>query len=441
MATAAYSERERGHTGNYFNYVWALQGVARSGPKAMGAYLKEQSWYYDFARGWDTAFVYQASPEGEEEHHKYTNWDCTGSHLLAFALPLKSLRLTGKKPFTITPLTDSQVAGIIAAGRDLSYRGDPDFYEKRSTEELLEGLASWSPFVRKRSAAALGKRDGDFVPGLLKLLIGKDRDSRYGACQALGALGKRADIAAPQLRAALREDDPWLQCLAAEAIRELSPAERNGSVTDLLAVTVRQNPSDPRRHAALYVSTVLFSRFPGTKAPQSILEASLEGVDREKLYPAIQSLLKHSDSIARSSVSKTYSSLTDRDIVTLLPDIISATRGLAPSNEMFADGVRVAGLDLLSRLGIREGMELCVIVLEPDRWGFKNRADKCLKFILRYGAHAKTMLPKLLESRRLAMDRKASAEVLAQFDKTIAAIESSTAEPTLVGVSEFTQKR
>ena len=29
MSTAAYSERERGHTGNYFNMLWALPGVAR----------------------------------------------------------------------------------------------------------------------------------------------------------------------------------------------------------------------------------------------------------------------------------------------------------------------------------------------------------------------------------------------------------------------------
>lgn len=34
MSTAAYSERERGHTGNCFNVLWALPGVARGGPLA-----------------------------------------------------------------------------------------------------------------------------------------------------------------------------------------------------------------------------------------------------------------------------------------------------------------------------------------------------------------------------------------------------------------------
>jgi hypothetical protein len=438
MSTAAYSERERGHTGNFFNYLWALQGVARGGPLATGAYLREQAWYYDLARGWDTAFVYQPSPLGEEESYAYAGWDCSGSHLLAFALPLKSLRLTGKKPFAVAPLNSAQVAEVIAAGRDFAYRGDANRYEQRTTEQLLAGLASWSPFVRKRSAAALGKREGDFLPALLKLLSSQGRDARYGACEALGALGQRADAAAPQLRAALKDPDPWLQCLAAEAITALGPAERKASVSDLLALTLRANPADPRRHAALAASLALFTHYPGVRAPRSILEDSLEGVDRAQLYPALQSLLKHEDSIARGSASKAFAKLTDADVVALLPDIVKAIQPLAPSNEMFADGVRLAGLDLLARLGIREGMALCVAVMEPERWGERNRTKTCLTYLQRYGTHAKEMLPKLQEARAyLATVKKVPADYLAEFDKAVAAIANSTSKPTLVSAAEF----
>ena len=438
MATAAYSERERGHTGNYFNYVWALLGVARCGPSAIGAYLKEQAWYYDLARGWDTSFVYQHSPAGAEEHRKYTGWDCSGSHLLAYTLPLKRLRLTGRKPFTTRPLDAAQVRDVISAGRDFAFRGDVNRYESRTNEELLAGLKSWSPFVRMRSAAALEKREGDFVPALLKMLAGDDYDARYGACEALGALGPKADVAAPQLRAALHDPDPWLECLAAEAIRSLSPAERKAGVNDLLAMAVRTNPADPRRHAALYASTVLFHRFPGSRAPQSILEASLEGVDREQLYPAIHTLLKHEDSIARGSVSATFKNLDDHDLIELLPDIAKAIQPLAPSNEMFADGVRLAGLDLLSRLRIREGMALCVSVLEPDRWGEQNRSKAILPYLVRYGAQAKPLVPKLKEARDyLTKVKRVPAARLTHFDEAIAAIEASRDLPTLVDLSDF----
>ncbi len=441
MATAAYSERERGHTGNFFNILWAVQGVARCGPMATGAYLREQSWYYDLARQWDTSWRYQGSPVGEEESGAYKNWDTSGSHLLDFALPLKTLRLTGKKPFITPPLDAAQTAEVIAAGRDFAYRGDPNLYEKRTTEQLLAGLASWSPFVRKRSAAALGKRDGDHLPALLKMLAGDNRDARYGAIEALGALGKRADAAAPQLRAALKDADPWVASLAAEAIPALGPEARKASVSDLLALVVRTNPADPRRLAARSASIALFDNYPGARGPRSILADSLEGVDRARLYPAVRTLLAHEDSVPRAAASKAYARLDDADLVALLPDIANAIAPLAPSNEMFADGVRLAGLDLLSRLGIREGMALCLAVMQPDRWGEKDRTKACLKYLQRYGAHAKEMLPKLRETRTyLANVKKVKADHLAEFDQAIAAIESSTATPTLVDLAEFKKR-
>lgn len=440
MSAAAYSERERGHTGNFFNMLWALSGVARCGPLTTGAYLKEHAWYYDLARGWDTAFGYQGSPVGEEEHGKYTSWDCSGSYLLGYAMPLKNLRLTGKKPFTVLPLDAAQTAAVIAAGRDYTYKGDENLFEKRSTEQLLAGLGSWSPFVRGRSAAALGKRDGDHLPALLKMLAGNNRDARYGACTALGALGPRADAAAPQLRAALQDSDPWIQCLAARALPDLGPVARKASVSDLLALIVRPNPADPRRQAARYASFALFSPFPGERGPRSIIAESLDGVDRAKLVPALQSLLAHEDSIPRGSVSKTFTHLSDTELVALLPSIVKAVEKQAPSNEMFGDGIRLAGLDLLSRLQIREGMALCVSVIEPGRWGSGKRVEPCIKYLQRYGTHAKAVLPQLSEVRAqfaAAARGKANSEPVEQLDKCIAAIESSTAKPTVIGLSEF----
>jgi HEAT repeat protein len=439
MTTAAYSERERGHTGNYFNHLWALLGVARCGPHAIGAYLKEQSWHYDFARGKDNVFLYQPSPEGAEEYRAYIGWDCSGSNLLAFSLPLRSLRITGKKPFNTTPLTPTEAAEVIAAGKHFPFKDDPEQYEERTTDQLLTGLKSWSPFVRKRSAAALGKRSDENIPtAVMQMLESPSTSARYGAIEALGALGLRANASANKLRAALRDSDPWMQCLAADAITHLGPDERKASVGDLLAVTTSLNPADPRRHAALAASLALFKAYPGVRAPNSILQDSLEGVDRAKLYPALQALLKHEDSIARGTAARAFKHLTDADLVEMLPHILPAIKRMAPSNEMFADGVRLAGIDLLSRLRIREGMELCVETIEPERWGERNRSGECLNYLHRYGTHAKPLLPKIRELRNyLATVKKAPAETLKRFDEHIATIESATEEPTLVDLNSF----
>ncbi len=434
MSTAGYAERERGHTGDFFNILWAMPAVVRCGPLASGSYMKEQSWYYDLAREWDGSFGYQGSPAGEEEHGKYTRWDCTGAYMLAYAMPLKSLYLTGKKACSVPALDAKQVAAVIAAGRDYTTATKATCYDGRKTEELLAGLASWSPAVRKRSGQALAHRDGEIVPQLVKMLASPDVDTRYGACEALGFMGAKADAAAPQLRALLKNPDPWLQSLACQSLVQMGPQARKDSVSDLLRIAVASNPADPRHMVQRSACIALFAPYPGSGGPKSILSESLEGVDRQLLIPAIQSVLTNEDGAARGSLNHVYRNLTDRDVVALLPAIITGIRELAPSNEMFGDGIRLAGLDLVSRLHIREGMPLCLAVMEPGRWGGGKRAPECLECLTRYGAHAKEFLPQLREMRAKAGKQKDTADL---FDKTIAAIESSKASPTLVDAKSF----
>jgi hypothetical protein len=354
--------------------------------------------------------------------------------MLAYALPLKTLRMTGRKPCATPALTPKEAAEVIAAGRD--YFSSKAGYQQRSAGELISGLSSWSPAVRKRSARGLSQQEGDFVPTLLKMLAGSERDARYGACEALGLLGPRADAAAPKLRALLKDRDPWLQSLACEALAGLGPEARKASVSDLLAMAARHNPADPRGMAHRAVCKALFSPYPGTEgiSPKSILAESLDGVDRELLYPAIQSVLENDDSVARRSVQRLYGKLTDRDLVALLPAIVKAIRDLAPSNEMFGDDIRLAGLDLVSRLHLREGMPLCLSVVELKRWGSAKRLQKGMECLVRYGVHAKAVLPELREMRRsLKPDDKNSG----LLDKGIAAIEASTDSPTLLDLKDF----
>ena len=430
MATAAYDEREHGHCGNYWNMLWAMPGASRGGPLATGAYLKEQGWYCDLARNWKGGFVYQEIEYPAEENKDYTDWDLTGTYLMSYGLPLKSLYVTGKKSRLAQGLNVDQVKKVIAAGRDFYPVNGKDGYDQRKADELLAGLTSWSPALRFRSAHALGKREGDFVPALMKMLASPSRDARYGACEALGCLGARADAAAPELRALLKNPDPWMECLACTAIAHLGPAARKASSDDLLLLAVRKNPADPRGMVNRAVAAALFDPNPDLGEP-GILKHSLQGVDRRLLYPAFETLLQNDDALARYGLAPYVSQLTDRDLAVLLPAIIEAVNKLAPTDEMFGDGIRLAGLDLLSRLHIREGMDLCVSTIEW-RWG--NEYQKRLEYLMRYGAHAKELLPQLRKKRT---DSENEAKV---FDKFIADIEASKDAPTLVSLKEFIAK-
>jgi hypothetical protein len=104
----------------------------------------------------------------------------------------------------------------------------------------------------------------------------------------------------------------------------------------------------------------------------------------------IRTLLQNDDSMVRGAVAEVFRKLTPDDVAAVLPAIIPAIERMAPGDEMFGDDVRLAGLDLLSRLHIREGMDLCVATIE-SRWG--NDCQKRLEYLTRYGVHAKGVLP------------------------------------------------
>ena len=437
MATAAYDDREHGHCGIVWSLLWALPGAARCGPLATGAYLKEQSWYYDMARNWQGGFVYQRQPGKEGNDDEYADWDVTGAYLLSCGLPLKSLYVTGKQPSAVPPLNADEVKDVIAAGRDVYPVKGKNGYDARTTDELLAGLSSWSPAMRYRSAHALGRRDGDLVPALLKLLAGSDRNARYGACEALGCMGSRADVAAPQLRALLKDPDSWLPSLACNAIAHLGPEASRASVNDLLVLAARRNPDDPRGMTQRADANALFEPYPGSDEPQGILADSLAGVDRQLLYPAIQSVLENDDGAARLTLEHIYGKLTDRDLTVLLPAIVKAIEKLAPSDEMFGDVIRMAGLDLLSRLHIREGMQLSVSVMEVERWGEEDRVMPGLDYLKRYGKHANAVVPQLQEIRRKLVEIHPESKLVKLLHDRIAQIKSSKVSPKLVDLKEF----
>lgn len=428
MATAAYDCREYGHCGNFWNVLWAIPGASRSGPLATGAYLKEQAWYYDLSRNWKGGFVYQKIEAGEENDN-YTDWDLTGGYLLSFGLYQKSLYILGKKPSAAPVLDAEAVDRIVAAGRDWFPQGERNGYYKRTDGALIEGLKSWSPAVRYHSAEAIAKRDGDFAPTLIAMLEGQDRYARYGAVEALGRVGKRAASALPQLRTTLKDRDLWLQSLAAEAITRIGD---KGSLGDLFAMSLDPAPADPRRMHQRAASRALFSPYPGNREPRSLLSDSLDGVDREQLHQVMKAFLQNEDSVVRASIVPALEELSDRELALLLPDLIRAIESLAPTNEMWGDDIRLAGLDLLSRRKIREGMELCVSTLEW-RWG--NDHQKRLEFLLRYGKHAKEVVPQLIQ--KLPTN---NPKAVKNINKAIAEIEAATDAPKLVTLKDFMAK-
>lgn len=388
MSVASHGgERDTGHTGNFFNMLWAMPGVALSGPHATGAWMREFGWYYDLARRWDGTYLHQGPPAKRPD--KYRGWDCTGAYLLAYAQPLKKLHITGKRKSVAAQVDATTAESLVADGRGWSPRRRIAAYAERSDAQILAGLTSWSPVVRERSAKELARRDGDPTPHLIAMLDETDLHARLGACQALIMLEHRAAPAVPALKEALKAQDLWLRIKAAEALASVGEAAKS-TVPELLAMLARRDPkSDPRGMQQRYLCFALFNRRGG------MLGRSLEGVDREALYAAVRAGLRNEDGRARGSIGSVYKNLSYEEIEPLLPAIHRAVIEPAPSGIMFADGIRLAGLEILARHRIEEGLPLCISLIDPARWGLGKRVKRCLSALRLYGGAAKSEVPRL----------------------------------------------
>ncbi len=431
MSVASHgAERDTGHTGNFFNMTWALPGVARSGPNATGAWMKEFGWYYDLARRWDGTFGYQGHPAARPQ--AYRSWDCTGAYLLGYAQSLKKIYLTGKQPSAAPQITRTAAESLIADGRGWTNKDRRSFYDALSTKQLLARLKSWSPTVRERAAMALGRRKDDVTSKLIGLLGATELYSRYGACQALKFQRDRGEPAIAALRKAIEADDLWLRVLAAEALAGIGQPARVASPALLRKFTRHDPKSDPRKMEQRYLASVLFNRGRG------LLGRSVEGVDRDLLFKAVRAVLLNQDGRARGAVKSIYSNMTYQELTPLLDAINQSIIEPAPSGIMFADDIRVSGLEFFVKHKIYEGMAGIVQYARDQKLhGSKRRLITVMKFLTSYGAHAKVMIPKLKElvtyfPTQTAHPRSINLEKSKIVEETIEKIQAATDRPRLI---------
>ena len=429
MSTASHGpERDTGHTGNFTNILWSLPGVAQSGPHATGAWMQEfGAWYFDLARAWDGSFPHQGPPEMKND--SFGGWDASGGYLLGYAMPLKKILLTGKRPALAPQIDPATARDLISDGRGWSNKNRTGAYDSLNPDQLLERLASWSPSVRERAAMAVQRRKGAKpVAALVQMLDAPELDARYGACEALILLKADSAPAVRKLTALLQHDDLWLRVKAAETLAHIGKPAM--STLPLLLDKLAKEPTaaDPRGVEQRYLCVSVFG---------IMLKNSLDGVDRDLLRKAVTAGLQNQDGRARGQIGNVYQQLGFDEIKPLLPAIHEAIVKPSPSGIMFADGIRLSGLELLARHRIREGMPLCLDVMDIERWGKRNRITSCLKTLATYGGAAKPMLPRL---RQLEKDLTAHPEakglkpVVDQLSTLIEEIENSKEAVELRGI-------
>ena len=404
MTIASFDEREPGHTGNYFSFLWGPLGAARGGDAAASAFMHRLTWFFDLERRRQGNFEYQGKPGmraiGNAEH-SYRGWDCTGARLLAYTVGEQRLYLTGKGR-TIPPVTGEALQAAIEAG-ELS----PKQYISLPTDVLLKKLSSWSPAVRHRAAVALGTKSDDVVDDLLAMLDSEDRYTRYGALHALRFAGRASQPAADAIIAkALASNDDTFKFFAMRAFGSYDmemglAAHAARAAPQFMTLASAGGFADPTGQLKGDLAFNLF--YSGNAQPYRAMARNGEGLDamnRALLVDTVRELLQVPNGGSRSNVTVIYDKLSEDELKLLWKDIYRATRQLAPSGLMFASGVRLSGIDLMAKHRTREGMETAAWYLTNQKGhGNVPRAEHVLKVLVEtYAGHARQVIPVLQES-------------------------------------------
>ena len=438
MVTASYKNREYGHTGQGFSYLWGALGANAGGPDATAAFFKEAAWHFDLVRRSDGSYTYdgdeQFGPGHTEDNtyygkSSYYGLSPTASYVLTYSLPLKKLVITGRDADPANRLKKPDVAEAIASGRfDLDRK-------TKTNDQLIAALGDWSPVARGWAAEELGRRPerNALVKPLIKLAEGPNPRVRQGAAEALGYI--HSPEALPVLVRLLTHDDRWLRVKAAHALREMGEVAKP-VVPAMLKVVVETAESvepvvwdDPIQLTQGELAAALF---------QGLLSTSIKGIDPELLYPAIRAVSKNPDGMARSYLTHTISDqLTTDDVKALAPDILAAIDIPAPADTMFANEIRMAGLKALSKYHFKEGIRVGLKFAQTQSaHGSESRTGEILAEVLRYGTAAKEILPDLKKLITQFQNEEdfpdwAKEQKIASVKKAIKDLEATTTQPTL----------
>ncbi len=399
MCTAAYKDRESGHTGQGFSYLWGALGANTGGPRAAAAFFREAAWHLDLVRRSDGSFTYDGGEQyGPGRTHddtyygrsSYYGLSPTATYVLTYSLPLKQLHITGKGANEANRLSDEDVAEAIASGH---------FDLKRITmtvRELLAALSNWSPIVRGWAAEELATRPEakTLAPRLMVLAEGDNARIAQGACEALGRM-KHTD-ALPVFIRLLSHEDRWLRFKAAGALRNMGGEARPVVREMLKAVAQTAEPvkpivwDDPVQLTHGQLAAALF------RGP---VANSLPETDRELLYPAVRTIARNADGMARATLRGFFENrLTVEDVQALGPDIFTAIKTPSPADTMFANEIRMGGFKALTKYQFKEGIEAGVILAKTQGGhGSERRTGEIMKELMRYGSAARHVLPELRE--------------------------------------------
>lgn len=447
VLASAPGGREAGHTGHFWSHLWGGVGAARAGEEGLSTFMREMDFIFTLERQPDGRMVFQGNVGEAGDRGKPKNqWDSTGARLLQLCVPRRTLYITGKETPPQTHLTAQRTEQILEAGRLLV---DQEARSELSVPQILKYLADPLPPTRAMAASLLAERNLNIVDQLLPLLDSEDPYTRFGAAEALGKAGFASQEAADALiRLMEKDDDIQFKVYAINAL--IRREKQKGLLTVakpaipvLMRMALEDSPEDPRNVLQYDIGRALFYYGRAQPVRGLLPEFGLEGMDRTLMVPVVRKLLTNQNGWTRSTTAGwIYPRLTEEERAELWGDIYQATRYIAPSGIMFASEARTHGLELMSNFHVDEGLDVAAWYVRYQKGhGNKARVPKALDAILRYGTHAKRVVPELeshakwYESKRNKRRGIEADDPAVRIREAIQKIEAATETPELISIN------
>ena len=186
----------------------------------------------------------------------------------------------------------------------------------------------------------------------------------------------------------LSHEDRWLRFKAAGALRNMGGEARPVVREMLKAVAETAEPlqpivwDDPVQLTHGQLAAALFARPLAKHAAEA---------DRELLYPAVRTIARNADGMARATLRNFFENrLTVEDVQALGSDIFAAVKTPSPADTMFANEIRMGGFKALVKYNFKEGIEAGVILAKTQGGhGSESRTGEIMKELMRYGSAAR----------------------------------------------------
>ncbi|PXA04411.1 hypothetical protein DDZ13_07725 [Coraliomargarita sinensis] len=361
-ALSTDGKRGYAHGGPFFGQMFHPLGADVVGPAAANLQFREIRWHLDLKRSWDHSRIYDARSNPYED---FSYW---ATAMLAYALPLKQLVITGRDRDPELELSREEFRELLMAKKL-----DP---AQATDAQLIAAIPGFQGMMRHKianelSGRILAKSDPSEAAALIDQLLAIVLDesapilARVGSCAVLMRVKQKAkgpvksmknEEVARGMVSLLQHDTAYIRFAAVKVLGALDRSEAREHLDAVMeAIVAIERPTFPvDEEDPLQWSHALMSIL----IADIINDTGLEGVDRSKLIPAVRSMLRTPSGMARAESAQMLNKLDKQETLAVADLVVDNIETPPPADSMFGRGAPPAAQQALSKHLFQEALLL-----------------------------------------------------------------------------------